>query len=367
MVEENKTRPIVIKKVAKHEEGHHGGSWKIAFADFMTAMFAIFLVLWLLLALDDEQRAGIGQYFRDPSGVDASGSEDVIEFEGQRSDPIDLEGMPIGIGQEGWLEREELQEVAEAFQEEVLADPELSGYADQILLDITDDGLRIQLVDAQDEPMFELGSAEPREQTREILTALAQVLEDVPNPVSLAGHTDARRFTDEERDNWTLSAARANAARRTLLEGGLSAERIGQVVGYADTMPFDPEDPRAAVNRRISVVLMSRSAVEDIAERERRMDAGEHALDVLPRQPRELLTPEERRTRQEIDDSRGQEAPSGTGEQVEPEELPPRQDPSSDDESAEEGTEGEEETEGGDEQAPQEALELPQPAAPESW
>ncbi|MCC3751494.1 MAG: OmpA family protein [Halorhodospira halophila] len=338
MVEENKTRPVVIKKVAKHGEEHHGGSWKIAFADFMTAMFAIFLVLWLLLALDDDQRKGIGQYFRDPQAAHPPAARDVIDFEGERRAPIDLEGMPLGEG--GFIRAEEMQDLAERFQDAVMDDPDLAEYADQIMLDITDDGLRIQLVDHDGRPMFELGSADPKDHTEEILRALAGVLEEVPNPVSLSGHTDARPFARDDYDNWSLSTDRAHSARQTLVDGGLPAGRIGQVVGYADTIPADPDDPRADINRRISVVLLSRAAVASIAERERRMDPDEHALDALPRRPRELLTPEERRIEQGLDDvdetvpevdedeaaeadGEAEEAPDDDGEEAGPEvEMP---------------------------------------------
>ncbi|ABM61020.1 flagellar motor protein MotB [Halorhodospira halophila] len=346
MVEENKTRPVVIKKVAKHGDDHHGGSWKIAFADFMTAMFAIFLVLWLLLALDDDQRQGIGQYFRDPQAAHPPASRDIIDFEGERRAPIDLSGLPMGQG--GFIPTEEMQELAEQFQDAVLDDPDLAEYADQILLEITDDGLRIQLVDHDGRPMFELGSADPREHTEEILRALARVLEDVPNPVSLSGHTDARPFARDDYDNWSLSTDRANAARLTLLDGGLPAERIGQVVGYADTVPFDPDDPRADINRRISVVLLSREAVQGIAERERRIDPDEQTLDALPRRPRELLTPEERRIEEGLDEV--EETVPETGDEA----------PEADD-AAEEAPDD-------DEAAPEvEMPDLEPPAEPETW
>ena len=359
MVDESKTRPIVVKKVVKGEAGHHGGSWKIAFADFMTAMFAIFLVLWLLLALDEDQRAGVGQYFRDPTAVHEPVSPDVIDFEGERRAPIDLEGMPIGDAREDWLTTEEMQQVAEDFQDAVLDDPDLDEYRDQILVDITEDGMRIQLVDEDGQPMFDVGSADPLPHTQEILSALAGALAEVPNPVSIAGHTDARPFPGDDYDNWSLSADRADAARRLLLAGGLPRERIGQVVGYADSMPFDPDNPRDPINRRISMVLMSPSAVEQITERERRAAEGQ-SIEMLPRRPRELLTPEERRRQEEIEEAAppgaeaAPEGPDGGEELIEPDELPARG----------EAQEPEPETEeDGEAEGPE--IEIPEPEGPE--
>ncbi len=338
MVDENKTRPIVVKRVNKHADDHHGGSWKIAFADFMTAMFAIFLVLWLLLALDDDQRAGIGQYFRDPTGQIESRARDVIDFEGERRAPIALEGMPIHPP--GMLDVEEMQDLAEDFQDAVLETPELDEYRDQILVEVTDDGLRIQLVDQEGRPMFAVGGSEPEPHLEEILTALAEVLEDVPNPLSISGHTDARPFGRDDYDNWMLSTDRANAARRTLIAGGLPSDRFGQVVGYADTIPFEPDDPRADINRRISIVLMSESLVERIAERERRMDPEAQSIEAMERQPRDMLTPEERRFRDQVEElqtdpglldgpePQEEPGPPDGGEQLlEPDELPGEQEP----------------------------------------
>lgn len=291
MVDENKTRPIVIKRVKKVEHGHHGGSWKIAFADFMTAMFAIFLVLWLLLALNEKQREGIGQYFRDPSAFQEPASRELIDMEGQRQAPIDLKGMPIG---QDWLDTEEMRELAEKFRNAVMNTPELEEYRDQILMDMTEDGLRIQLVDKQGQPMFEAGSAEPAGHTQEILLALAEAFEGVPNPLSISGHTDARPFVREDYDNWFLSADRANEAREVLRRAGLGNERIAQVSGYADTVPFDQDDPRSPINRRISLTLLSQEAVTKISDRE---GSAEDSFNI-DQVPRDLLTPQEKRERE---------------------------------------------------------------------
>ncbi|WP_274522482.1 flagellar motor protein MotB [Halorhodospira halochloris] len=296
MVDENKTRPIVVKRVKKAEHGHHGGSWKIAFADFMTAMFAIFLVLWLLLALDDDQRRGIGQYFQDPTAFKDPASREVIDFEGERQAPIDLEGMPIG---RDWLETEEMRELAEDFHERVMGIPELEDYHDQILMDLTEDGLRIQLVDEEGRPMYESGSAQPEPHTQRILRALAEAFEGIPNPISISGHTDARPFVRDDYDNWFLSADRANEARVILRDAGLGSDRVAQVSGYADTIPFDREDPRSPVNRRISLTLLSPDAISRIAEREGSVGESLDMGQLEEGGPVDLLTPEERRERDE--------------------------------------------------------------------
>lgn len=313
MADENKTRPIVIKRVKKGGGEHHGGSWKIAFADFMTAMFAIFLVLWLLLALEEQKRAGIGEYFRNPAAFkEKMNSSEVLDFEGQKSQPIEFEGLPVG--REGWASSEEMEGLAEEFRQAIRETPGLDEYREQIRMDVTDDGLRVQLVDQEDQPMFELGNAALPAHTERILRELAEALQGVPNTLSIAGHTDARSFADQDYDNWSLSSDRANAARQTLREAGITGERIGQVVGYADTVPFDPEDPRAAINRRISIVLLTPEAAQGIAERELQgpslqgIDPGGEAGQEGGAPPegeappesegRQLLTPEERNFRE---------------------------------------------------------------------
>lgn len=313
MVDENKTRPIVIKKVKKSVHGHHGGSWKIAFADFMTAMFAVFLVLWLLEVLEEDQLQALGDYFRDPS---------VVEFEpgARRPEPVDLEGAtrePIHLGDvpvvtQDWQTREQLYDVSDEVFDAVTEAEELAEYRDQVTMEMTEDGLRIQLVDQEGRPMFERGSPELQPQARELLRVLTGVLKDIENPISVSGHTDAVGFARDDYDNWSLSTDRAHAARFAMMNADLPQDRFFQVVGYADAIPFDAEDPYAAVNRRISVLVMTHQALERIADRER--GTGEEVgLERLERDPVELLTPEERRRR---------EAPPGEEPPPEEEEQP---------------------------------------------
>ncbi len=329
MVDENKTRPIIIKRVKKHAHGHHGGSWKIAFADFMTALFAIMLVLWLLAAADEEARIAVGDYFRDPTLVErgpVGGMPTVIDLEGGADTPLQMGDIPITTTD--WVSQDEMYEVAEAVYDALTEDPGFDDYHDQITMDVTDDGLRIQLVDRDGRPMFDLGSARLREFAREILLRMGGVLGGVENPISLSGHTDARGFVDRtDYDNWDLSTDRAHSARRVLLEAGVGADRFGQVVGYADTVPFDGDDPYAAVNRRISILLMSRAAVEAIADRERMpdLDAG---LERLTPEVMDLLTPEERLEREQARPLPEREAPPPPEPVMpEPEPLPPAEEP----------------------------------------
>lgn len=279
---EDKTRPIIVKRIKKVQGGHHGGSWKVALADFMTAMFAMFLVLWLVTAMDESQRRGIADYFRNPTAIDGRsgpGQPSVLDFEGGTDLPIDMGPSQQQIA-DGYDMLDVLDEW-EQFQEEQLeslqADLEaaieksqaLEPFKDQLLLDITPEGLRIQLVDKRNRPMFDLGSPVLRDYADSILRELAGVINRVPNRISIAGHTDAVGFSNgRDYDNWELSADRANAARRTLLAGGTEPGRIAQVVGLADTVLFDREDPYNPINRRISITVLKPDAEKAIFERE---------------------------------------------------------------------------------------------------
>ena len=272
---DDKTQPIVIKKVKKVEGGHHGGSWKVAFADFMTAMFAMFLILWVVSTVDDETRAGIAGYFRDPTAIQKPGEDrpgdNLIDLEGGSETPLDMGDSPAPPTEDDLreLERErqlrQLEGLQDDLQDEIERSQALEPFKDQLLLDITPEGLRIQLVDKRNRPMFDLGRDDLRDYAESILMELAGVIEAVPNRISITGHTDAVGFADAtDYDNWELSADRANRARRALLRGGLESDRIAQVVGLADTVLFNPEDPEDPINRRISIVVLNEQAEESI-------------------------------------------------------------------------------------------------------
>ncbi len=296
---------IVVKKIVKGGHGHHGGAWKVAYADFVTAMMAFFLLLWLLSATTDEQKLGISNYFS-PEAVSTgeSGAGGLfggtsISVEGALTSsggpsagsaaiPLppsppstgtdDEDGVDSSDGEDdsgGQATEEALREFLAAREEEqfeaaraalrqAMADsPELAGLQESLLVDLTPEGLRIQFVDQERVSMFASGSAEPNDATRRLADLVTKIVSKLPNKISVSGHTDSVPFhTNTGYSNWELSADRANAARRLMLESGLPEDRISLVQGRADTDPLFPEDPESARNRRVSVVLL-RDGFED--------------------------------------------------------------------------------------------------------
>jgi chemotaxis protein MotB len=285
-------RPIIILKRKKHvAAAHHGGAWKVAYADFVTAMMAFFLVMWLVTAVTKEQRAALFQYFKNPSmergeSVKAApgqagpggASTSVIDLGGGLDSPRTVsEELQDGLGQpETEPSEEQAREIAEAAEHRQLESLEqdlraaieksqaLAPFKDQLLLDITPEGLRIQIVDQQNRPMFDSGSSELKDYTTAILRELPAYLNTVPNRISISGHTDAKPYSSRGNNytNWELSADRANAARRALTLGGLEAAKSARVVGLASSVLFDRMDPLNPINRRISIIVMTRKAEE---------------------------------------------------------------------------------------------------------
>jgi chemotaxis protein MotB len=287
MAIDEKKQPIVIKKVKKGGEGHHGGAWKVAYADFVTAMMAFFLLMWLLGSTGAEDRQAISDFFKNPSAVQGPGgaSTSMIELGGALEVPKG-EGEPMRkptpeeLAQD-MQEAAKLDELMQRIKKQIEETPSLADFKDQLLLDITSEGLRIQIVDKKNRPMFDLGSAELKGYTREILHQLAKTIDEVPNHVSVSGHTDATPFSGARPDytNWELSADRANAARRELIRGGLKPDKLGRVVGLASSVPFNKQDPYAAVNRRISIVVLNKATERAIgllepAEKSSEPEAG---------------------------------------------------------------------------------------------
>jgi len=275
---EDKLQPIIIKRVKKVSGGHHGGSWKVAFADFMTAMFAMFLVLWIVTAMDEPQRQGIADYFRDPTmiqGPTGRGPVSLIDLEGGSDLPLDMGPNQIDIDRENLIarnremERERLQGLRADLMDAIEKGQALEPFKDQLLLDITPEGLRIQLVDKRNRPMFDLGSPKLKDYADQLLLELGEVINAVPNRIAITGHTDSVAFAgDREYDNWELSADRANAARRALLRGNIDPGRIAQVSGLADQVLFDKENPENPINRRISIIVLNPEAERAISDRE---------------------------------------------------------------------------------------------------
>jgi chemotaxis protein MotB len=272
---DKKIQPIIIKKIRKGGHAHHGGAWKIAYADFVTAMMAFFLLMWLLGSTTKGDLKGIADHFNTPlqvammggsgsgesNSVIRGGGEDLTRSAGQvRRGETESRRTPQAIA-------EEVQKMADAQAKRVRArveevmdrNPRLRDLRAQVKMDLTADGLRIQIVDDNNRPMFDSGSASVKPYMRELLVEIARVLNEVEARITLAGHTDAAPFSAGERgySNWELSADRANASRREMLGGGMDERKVLRVVGLAAVLPFDQSDPAAPVNRRISIVVMN--------------------------------------------------------------------------------------------------------------
>jgi chemotaxis protein MotB len=296
-------RPIIIKRIKKSGGGHHGGAWKVAYADFVTAMMAFFLLLWLLGNTTEEQRRAIGNYFK-PTISSTSGDTTVSVLDGQTQVMETMSGGPAAeaeIEEEGAdttgtssqtggtqpelaaqgqekinaaaaaaaLKAEEskkFEQVKKQIEQVINQTPELTGLKDNLQVDQTPEGLRIQLLDKEKESMFASGSVNMAEKSRQLLALVAQAVKDMPNKLAISGHTDAALLAGNTgRTNWELSSDRANAARRVLVESGVDPAHVQTVIGRADTDPFIKDDPFNPRNRRISIVLLSEVHLEDIA------------------------------------------------------------------------------------------------------
>ena len=281
-----KLQPIIVKRVKKGGHGHHGGAWKIAYADFVTAMMAFFLLMWLLGSTSEGDKKGIADYFQAPlkisllgggSGAgDAShvvkgGGEDLSRSAGQvkrgdveaRRKTVNLQALKA---EQTRAERARLEQLKQQVEQRIRGNARLAGMSSQIRLDMTHDGLRIQIVDEQNRPMFASGSAVVQPYMRELLREIGAVLAEVPNRLTLEGHTDAAPFAggDGGYSNWELSADRANASRRELHAGSLPDDRVLRVQGLAASLPLQPQEPLAAANRRISIIVMNREAEDRV-------------------------------------------------------------------------------------------------------
>ncbi len=272
-------RPIIVKRIKKVAGGHHGGAWKIAYADFVTAMMAFFLLMWLLGSTAKGNLQGIAEYFQTPlkvamSGGDGSGdSSSVIKGGGKdlsmrdgQTKKGDIEAakktynLQAAEAALAKMDAERLKGLKEKIEAAIESNATLKQFKKQLLLDITTEGLRIQMVDEKNRPMFALARAELQPYTREILHEIGLALNDVPNRISLSGHTDATPYGLGEKgySNWELSADRANASRRELIYGGMDETKVLRVVGLSSSVLFDKEDPFNPVNRRISIIVMNK-------------------------------------------------------------------------------------------------------------
>lgn len=274
------SQPIIVKRISRKAAGHHGGAWKIAFADFAVAMMAFFLVMWLLSTATPEQLKMISGYFNDPIGFSEGGSPFAIDLGGtptvspqETLNDAEFDDTPLPLNpdtiqeQAEQLEQKQLDLLLQELQNRIDTEPVLQKFKDQILLEITADGLRIQIVDAENRPMFASGSPELQPYFEEILLALSDTIAKVPKKISIGGHTDAQPFRGRNGyGNWELSAERANAARRTLLVAGYPEEQVARIVGYADSALFDRAEPLNPVNRRIDIVVLNKRAEDQLLE-----------------------------------------------------------------------------------------------------
>ncbi|MQQ99481.1 flagellar motor protein MotB [Glaciimonas sp. GS1] len=266
---------IIIKRSGRAKHAHHGGGWKIAYADFMTAMMAFFLVMWLLSISNPKELEGISEYFRMPlkvalvGGNKSSLSSSVIPGGGHDPMHTDGEVRRVNADASDMLDsedRERLSELKKKLEELIEINPFLKRFKAQLLIDITSEGLRIQIVDTKKRPMFDLSSARVAPYMRDILREIGPILNELPNKIALSGHTDATPYSTGEKlySNWELSADRANASRRELVAGGMEENKVLRVRGAASTMHMNQDDPYDAVNRRISLVVLNRAAEAQI-------------------------------------------------------------------------------------------------------
>ena len=262
---------IVVRKRKSARKTHHGGSWKVAYADFVTAMMAFFMVMWLVATMPQEQLGGLADYFKNPSAVEGksasmapgangpggAGNVPIKMFDAMRKPPEHAHDQKT-LDEEDKRRLEALKKELEAA---VAKSQALAPFKDQLLIDITLEGLRIQIVDAQNRPMFDMGSPVLKPYTQVILAELAKYFNRVENRVAISGHTDTTPWSGANgMSNWELSTQRANSARRALVAGGMREDKVARVIGLAASVPFDKNAPDSPINRRISIVLLNQSA-----------------------------------------------------------------------------------------------------------
>lgn len=337
--EKENEQPIIIKKVKKGGGGHHGGAWKVAYADFVTAMMAFFLLLWLLNVTTSEEKTAISNYF-DPTHPKISQSESgsggvlggmSVSPDGamvtnvqpitnpppvpqqqktqsgqQESGEDKIDGREVDLEAMTELEKQNLEkqlqevenerfkEAMQQIQEEIQKNPELAKLSDHLLMDITPEGLRIQIVDQEGRSMFAIGSAEMFPFMKELIGKVADVIETLPNQISIRGHTDGVQYAPGATyNNWDLSADRAQSSRRALTEFGFPVERIQNVVGKADREHLIPEDPLSPQNRRISLILLrdrlTREESITVDELKQKIQQGGQVLPSRPQDARDVI------------------------------------------------------------------------------
>jgi chemotaxis protein MotB len=280
-------RPIVIKRIKKVAAGHHGGAWKLAYADFVTAMMAFFLLMWLLGSTASGDLKGIADYFNNPmklslqggsgsgdaTSILKGGGKDLTASSGQvkkgevQSPTKSASRKEARAEQRKEFELREkamLNELKQSIEKLIDINPVLRQFKNQLLIDVTAEGLRIQIIDEKNRPMFDTSSAELKPYSKVILREIGRALNAVPNKVSFSGHTDAAQFGGGEKgfSNWELSANRANASRREMISGGMDENKVLRVLGLSSTVLFDKNDPLSSANRRINIVVLNKRSEE---------------------------------------------------------------------------------------------------------
>lgn len=289
--------PIIVKKIKKSGGGHHGGAWKIAYADFVTAMMAFFLLMWLLGSTSKAQKEGIAEYFQTPlhmvlmgpsvgqsdSALKNTGGRDVTKKQGQvkpvDGDPGKLKTVKLDDVKEALkrVERAKLETLKAKIEQAIEDNQTLKQFKSQLKLDITSEGLRIQIVDEQNRPMFENAKAELQPYAKLILREIGKTLNGVDNKISLSGHTDATPYANGEHgySNWELSADRANASRRELISGGMDETKLMRVVGLGSAIMLDKENPFNPINRRISLIVMNKETEQELLKDNEQISVSE--------------------------------------------------------------------------------------------
>jgi chemotaxis protein MotB len=291
---EKGAQPIIIIKKKGHGHGHHGGGWKVALADFMTAMMAFFMLMWLLGSTSSEEQKAISGYFNDPGSeyaigegganpglinadqpqVESNSNEPETEQKSDHDNALDnTQTQSAEQISEAKLkkeleriEKEQLEQLQEQVQKEINEDPVFQPMKDQILIDLTALGLRIQIVDKDQRPGFDVGSARMKPYIEDVLKALAPLLDKVKNKISVTGHTDSTAYgAGATYTNWELSADRANSARRALIQGGFPEAKVATVQGMGSAAPLLPEKPDAPINRRIAIIVLKKAVADALS------------------------------------------------------------------------------------------------------
>jgi len=284
VADDDNKRPIIKKVIKVQAAGHHGGAWKVAYADFTTAMMAFFMLLWLLNVAPPETLAGLADYFS-PTSSSTIGSPNEassrIADPGQNPSPIVVISTPGappsgetnegdetgGEGQEKPIDFAEIEDQAfEQMQEQlrlaIQQSPALQDLSDNLIMEITEDGMKIQLIDKDRRAMFRQGSDQLYNYASEMLREIARSVQTLPNRITVEGHTDGGSFTGTDGDtNWELSSDRANSARRVLSGSGVTDDRVFEIVGKAGTDPLYPDQPTKTENRRITILVLREAPV----------------------------------------------------------------------------------------------------------